>query len=365
MKKRRLFWLAARQWRRVGALFGAMILAAVFLMGVACNVLLQIREEKNLPGELIVSASALTEQQIAEISQLEGVLMATPVLEMPGVLLIGEEQREVTLRGVRPEYLMANLQTGDIFPENSAMPYLCLNESMAAMLAAGEADPLSLDSAQPEELKLPMMAEILGETSIPARICGIVQNRGQEEQPVAYLSYAAVKKLATGQALMPTAWMRMHDLGEEEQIAEALLQKGFFAYGANDALRLSWQRRRELCALLLLSAFLALCGACSIGRCHRRQEQAKREAQQEALALRLMGASKGELGMLFAMRLGAVAFGGWFAGAVAVWIACRLYQGEFLADLFASPVRPESLLISLIVAFACSFICLGGTKKRG
>ena len=104
---------------------------AAFCLCFAGAILTTVQQEKAQPYELIVSAgdASLSDNDMAEISQIEDVTAATAVLQVPATVSVGEYVAALTLTGADADYLEDSYSQGGVFPDDSVMPYIVLNEA--------------------------------------------------------------------------------------------------------------------------------------------------------------------------------------------------------------------------------------------
>lgn len=309
----------ALAWKGKGR-FG--LSAGLFLLGSALSVTLAggrtmaLEKEKSQPWELQVSVEEFSEEDLAAVCAIEGVIDVTPVYEIPLELAVGACTQEITVYGLRGEYLQKNMLDGEIFSGEDTASYLVINRAawMAFRDTTGKtvaADALPdwrqsavwLRSGGPgaegEE-------EAGGGAQFPARICGISL---EGETPEAYMDMEWAKKLlqSRGETPAPSRLLvRITDAGTQEAVSEALAGLGALAENTDEESMLSWRQRgmeNGYMAVLSLVCFLA-----AVSLLHLRIRYGRAGWQRENDALEAAGMAKGVYGYVGVLSVGLYVF---------------------------------------------------------
>ena len=133
MKTGDLFRIAARNLRGKWAVLPALgIAVSVFCLCFAGATWASMQQEKSQPYELSVSADgskSLSDSAVSEISKLEDVTAATPLLKVSAIVKTGTYYAQLTLTGINASYVDREFAEGAVFPDSSVMPYIILNKA--------------------------------------------------------------------------------------------------------------------------------------------------------------------------------------------------------------------------------------------
>ncbi len=306
--------------------------AGLFLLGSALGVTLAggrtmaLEKEKSQPWELQVSVEEFSEEDLAAICAVEGVIDVTPVYEIPLELAVGACTQEITVYGVRGEYLQKNMLDGELFSGEDTASYLVINRAawMAFRDTTGQtvaADALpdwrqsavwlrNGGSGDEEEGEADKGAQF------PARICGICL---EGETPEAYMDAERAKQLLRSRGETPTPsrlLVRITDAGTQEAVSEALAGLGAMAENTDEESMISWRQRgmeNGYTAVLSLVCFLA-----AVSLLHLRISYGRAGWQRENEALEAVGMAKGVYGHIGRLSVGLY---------VVVWAAAGVCAG--------------------------------------
>lgn len=248
----------------------------------------QIQTEKNTPYEL----TATTENGSIDLNtlmQIEGVERISPVVNLNATLSLNEYKLDCEIRAVYSSFLSLKFTQGIMYPNNSNMPYLILNEP-AAKAFSHEYQTITVT---PEDT---VMMNTNG-TERKAIICGIFDDG--TETPAVYMSYDVAQK-EYGSSGQTELLFLLNNMGSAEDVVTALQRKNIYA-SFNPNLTLAWELLRKQCwQTALLSVGLLACAAALI-REKRIVERTK--AQSEIAMLLLCGMTADAVGSIYSLRI--------------------------------------------------------------
>ncbi len=229
-----------------------------------------MQEEKSQPYELgvIPGSTEVTDYAVLQISELENVEAATPVLEVPVSIAIGEYTAQLTLVGIEADYLNEELSQGNMFPDSSVMPYIVLNEAALGQLMI-ESSNTAIDMETDNTDWLSESVSIIaseGMRPVVSKISGILAKVDEQEQePVAYISISVAKQLLQ-QSGMKADYTRMSvrvkNIGSTESVSKSIAELGLMVENNNDELQRKWDMEtKEMTYLILIGVFSLLCSA--------------------------------------------------------------------------------------------------------
>ena len=202
----------------------------MFCLCFAGAILTSVSGEKALPCELDVSAKGnaeITDSALVQISEIEDVLDVTPLLQVPVTVETGAYTAELTLTGIEAYYLDEDYAEGSVFPADTVMPYIVLNEAACKMFTEDDQEP-SDEAPEIDWLGAGFTVKT-GEEARPvtSRICGVLE--GEEEDPMAYVNLAIAKELLDekGTNAYTSAKVRIVNIGQAERVSKAIQALGF------------------------------------------------------------------------------------------------------------------------------------------
>ncbi len=230
---------------------------SAFCLCCAGAVFVSVRREKSAPFALIVSSESGTEitgATLADILEVTDVEDATPVLQIPVQITMGEYRAELTLTGIRPSYLED--QSG--LPEESIMPYIVLNEAACKMFSTKTTSRKSDSAPEIDWFNTKAIISIGGESApITSKVCGILESQS-DDAPAAYISLGAARSLlkASGQPLVSeTAYVRIRNIGCAASVSRELGALRLTAGNADMELQARWDAQtKEMSYLIALGA---------------------------------------------------------------------------------------------------------------
>lgn len=266
---------ALKTWRRIAfpaLLFWAL---AAFLLGSAGLTGWALHREKSQPYRVTVTASGPLD--LEALSRLGEVEACTAVYELSAELTAGEYTATLTLHGVDAGFVAGELVQGILFPEDSAMPYLVLNE---AALKCFSADGVPISSAEGVD----WLNSDAGLNGTPVRLCGILKD-GSEE-PRGYMSCSAARGLllqTEGTAGTQTAWLELRNFGCVESAAEGIAGLGCTWESVDADAAGAWPEQQLKAGLLTLAGGSSALAAVFLLRSALRYDALKHTAEYQHL----------------------------------------------------------------------------------
>ncbi len=311
---------------------------AMFCFCFAGAVIVTVGEQKAQPYELEVQpgAAGLTDNDVLELSQKEGVTAVTPILTVPAQITAGEYSAQIMLSGINGDYLEDEFLSGGIFPDSSMMPYIVLNEKALKLFKQN-------DKAIDESLEIDWLHEstalsIEGSARpIVSKISGVLKSDEQSGEALAYISLYAAKQLLqqNGQPAGYTgAKVRIEDMGSAESVAKGIMPLGLSVANPNEQLQSEWDAQtKEAGYLLTAGVFSLLCSAVLTAAWIKIALFGQREAYSMLL---LMGMKRKTLRRLFTAQCAIIAFSG---------VALGLIVSASLPAFLSAGMQEESILM--------------------
>jgi ABC-type lipoprotein release transport system permease subunit len=261
-----------------------------------------IQQERSTPFELIVtteSGAGVTDATLAEISKIAGVKGATPILQIPVQINMGEYRAELTLTGIQPTYVP---QSG--LPEESVMPYIVLNEA-ACKLFSKDSEATDETTEAPKIDWLTIKATILtGEESlpVPSKVFGVMESE-KDDEPVAYISLNTAKallKISDQTTICRAAYVRIENIRRAESVSRALGVLRLTVVNADTELQAKWDTEtKEMAYLIVVGSFCLVCSAVLLAAWRR----ILLDEQKDAYAmLHWLGMKKKDIARIFAIQ---------------------------------------------------------------
>jgi len=361
MKRFDLVRLACRSLTgRQAVLPAAGIAAAAFCLCFAGTIFTTVQQEKAQPYELILSSegnTSLTDNIMAEISQMQSVLATTPALPVHVVVKTGEYSAKLTLTGIDAVYMEADFSSGSRFPDNSVMPYIVLNEAACKQFANSKAYVQEAETPEIDWLRAGFSLQA-GEGSrwITSKVCGILTKEEAEEtqEPAAYISLSVAKELLqnSGQsAEYTTAYVRVTDIGQAASVSKALAALGLSVTNSTGELQAGWDADiKEMVYLVVTGAFGLCCASVLLAAERRISLLQQRQAWD---MLRWMGLKVRSLRSLFCIQNLLLSVIGTALGILAATaLPLFLSSGTVTESNFA-------LAVPFQVAVVSAVICMG------
>lgn len=239
------------------------IAACVFCLCFAGAGVANVHQEQALPCELTVAAGqvGLSSSSSAQLEQIPGVVAVTPTVQFQAKLTAGEYTANLTMTGLRGDYVNQTLREGVLFPENAAMPYLMLNRAACEQFRKGT---LEFGNEEPDIrwLGTGLILQLSEGDSVSARVCGILDGKAEEQPPLVLTDYENAQALlrSVGQPADPQQILvRVQDSGAARQVAEKITAMGYAVAQPNEEMEQLWTAARKEADYLILLGLLSLC----------------------------------------------------------------------------------------------------------
>lgn len=242
-----------RTWKRIAFPAVIFLAAAAFLAGKALIAYSSLKSEKNRPCLLTVSIDDASDTATA--AGLPGVESCSQVLTVNARIQAGIWEGDFLIVGVSADMTDGRLITGMLFPDETAMPYLVINE---AALTAFSGSDVPAGSA-PDAADLADRTVLLDDTY--AKICGIVSDG--RDTPRVFMSLHAARTFLISHGTIPaadTAWIRLRSADSAASVAEAVTGLGCQVTGT-DIDSSAWGQEETRIRYMLLSALIAAVSA--------------------------------------------------------------------------------------------------------
>lgn len=153
------------------------------MLFLSSHYFLQIQVLNNTPYILtaIIENSSI---ELSTLSGFEGITRISPVLNLDTLLSVGDYTMDCEIEAVYSSFLDLSIIQGTMYPDDSNMPYLLLNESAAKSFSY---ERLSLEVSIGDSV----MISVNGRET-KAVVCGIFSN--DSENPTVYMSYEVARK---------------------------------------------------------------------------------------------------------------------------------------------------------------------------
>ena len=353
--------MAVRSWRRAGVLAAIAVAVGTFGLTVSANGYFAVAEEKSAPCELTAMAQSIDDALVAETEKIEGVVAATPIIDVMATLKIGDYTAELTIQGVEPGYLQDEIAEGEAIPQSgTSMPYIVLNEAALDAFTDENGRPLrredKVDWQEGETL-------LDGERPLMAKVCGILADESLE--PRAYMSLESARQATLRSGMVPAysaMWIRVTDQGTQERVAEQLMNLGIMAEIANPEQLAAWaEKETESLYLGLAGLAVLLCAYWMIATKAAVDWSRERPAYE---ALRYLGATAREVDRVIFLRQALGVAAGWLIGvaiaaAVPSFVVDEMGDGGVYAYALGLPAAALTLALNAILCLA-----LYGAGKR-
>jgi ABC-type lipoprotein release transport system permease subunit len=283
------------------------IAISTFCLCFSGAVLTSVNEEKSLPYELNVTSgsTSLSDNVVADISEIPNVTAATLVLEVPASLEAGEYSAQLTLTGIDAAYLNGGYAQGGIFPDTSVMPYIVLNEAACKQFSAEKREGgFETSNAQIDWMNANVSVQS-GEGSRPvvSKISGILTYDEKEQESAAYISIFSAKELLrqSRQATDYTgAYVRITNIGYAKSVFQEISALGLSVANSNEELQTKWDAEmKEMTYLIVIGIFCLLCSAVLMAAWRKISLLEQKEV---FIALRWIGMKGKEIGRLFVIQ---------------------------------------------------------------
>lgn len=237
-ERMRLAWKTLPGWGKIFSLLGVAL--STICLTAGGRIYGEIQMEKSQPCE-IKGSMAVDGETIGKIRQMEAVLAISGAEDALGTILYEDYQCSVHVIGVDAGYLRGEWLLGEVYPDETAMPYVVLNE--AAVKGFQDKNKAGI----PEEKQRDWLSQSFRLDGIfeELRICGILKDG--EEEARAYLSQRqwAGLPLGTAEGEVRSFWVRLQEEGVKEQAVQDLAALGFRVTDQGETQAADWKGREE------------------------------------------------------------------------------------------------------------------------
>lgn len=215
--------LAVKSWKRIMMPAMVFFIAGLFFLGQGAEIGLQIAKEKSQPCRISASTDEVRAAELAELVKEEDILQATEVYSVSTEVTVKGMSGTWEIFGVDSAFLPDKALTGTIFPEESGMPWLVVNENALKLLK--DASGKMVDKPEPENwVNQAVTLNVEGRT-VAGKLCGIL-DFDEEDEPAVFMSRKSAQMMRNGEAAQ-TVWLTLMDAGCEEAVENRLTELGF------------------------------------------------------------------------------------------------------------------------------------------
>ena len=353
---------------------------AAFCFCFSGAILTTMQEEKAKPYELVIlsdGSNNISDNDIVEISKLEDVTAATPVLQVPVSISTGDYSAGLSLTGIEASYLEDSFFEGNAFPDDSVMPYIILNEAALGQFSdsetskdngsSGDMDDgegtghtARTDTEAPDVDWLNVNFSVqTGEESkaVVSKVCGILSEDEETEEgqePAAYISITTAKELlrSIGQETNYTgAYVRVKNIGSANSVSKSIIALGLMVSNSTEELQSGWDAdNKEMTYLIVIGAFGLVCASVLLATWRQNTLLKQRRVWQ---ALSYIGLKEQDLRKLFAIQTVLLSLFGIALGLiVALALPSFLSTGEMEQTNFMLSIPFISVAVSVIICMA-------------
>lgn len=256
MKLFELTALALRGWKRIAFPGLFFWIAAVFLLGSSAITGWSIWYEKSRPCTITASAQEVRSDELAKLLQESDILNVSELYSLTNEVAVGGFAGEWELTGVDSRFLNGELKSGTIYPDETGMPWLVVNDSALRLLHDSSDKPLvALDGVN--WLSQPVTI-LSSEKAVIGKICGVLAS-SEDDAPAVYLSVSAASMLAadeTGSILL-----EVRNAGCQEATRNTLQSLGYQATDTNEETQRKWALEEQKVLQGCLAGGVALLSA--------------------------------------------------------------------------------------------------------
>lgn len=325
MKGNDFLHIAFAGWMQIAAIPLIFFTFSFYLFLSAGTAHYELQLEKTQPCELIVTAEEFTAASTGQAAEIDSVLQTTLVYAVPATLTVDQFCITTTLYGISADYLDAEADMGMLFPENTGMPYLFLNQkALEELMATGkdtknpfsgndnyedmisekENDNNSSSSSNNDSairrailsydwLNASVTVAVSENQSVVSKICGIsagssaetekdepsgvlsilsgegvsAESETSEETPSCYISIDTAKNLLLDSGTIPISTemrMQITSSGQEASVTKQLENMGFSVANSNPERLEAWERTEENIFNTLFTGIVALLAAIAL-----------------------------------------------------------------------------------------------------
>ena len=249
-----LWFLARKLLKSIGKIGLALFVCAFTLFGVVCDNYFAVFLEKSSSVILFAEKENISMADVLETAKIEGVEAAEGVYKTDATFLVGEYSAQVELVGVPGSMLMWELIQGNIFPENSGMPYLLFNK--VAVSEFEDAFHMHMQELDLREISVYV-------NGMRARLAGVMDDLSDKPRIYVNPESAKILLIKCGERVeFKEIWIKTENYVAAENIGKSLSYKNFQNTIANE---LIWdvlnERIKEAGYLVVISLVLYIGGS--------------------------------------------------------------------------------------------------------
>lgn len=271
--------LAVKGWKRIMMPAMVFFIAGLFFLGQGAEVGLQMAKEKSQPCRISASTDEVRAAELAELMKEEDILQVTEVYSISAEVTVSGMSGVWEICGVDSAFLPDKSLTGTIFPEESGMPWLVVNENALKLLK--DVSGKTVDKPEPESWVNQSVTLTVGGRTVIGKTCGILDS-DEEDEPAVFMSRKSAQMMRNGEAAQ-TVWLTLMDAGCEEAVENRLTELGFQCSDNKEekwaewklmTIRLQWE--------IIAGAVAMLGGICLVWGCIK-ADRVIREAEYQYL----------------------------------------------------------------------------------
>lgn len=246
-----------------------------------------LRQELEKP--YVLPGTVTGQADLEKYMGIPGMEAVSPVVSFESMLSAKDATLSATVTAVLADYLDLSFIQGGVFPNDSNMPFLVLNEYAAKNFLDESKNKVTLTVND-------TLSMTIGDEEQSAILCGIFEDG--LEQPVAYMNYTlAARELPKGDNI--SLLLRLGKTEDLESGAKALKKLGV-SVSYDEALPERWRLTKQQIYQTFVSALvLLICSAVQMTGQHRRE---LREALPEYQAMALGGLGDRQIRWIFPLR---------------------------------------------------------------
>ena len=260
----------------------------LYFLFPACKTFQQIQTEKDTPYELTATTDN-SNIDLNTLMQIEGVERISPVVNLNATLSVNEYKLDCGIRAVYSSFLSLKFTQGTMYPDNSNMPYLILNEP-AAKAFSHEYQTITVTPEQTVTMNA-------NGTERKAVICGIFDDGS--ENPAVYMSYDSAQR-EFGTSGQTELLFLLNNVGSAEDVVSALQRQNIYA-SFDPNLTLAWELLQKQCWQTTLLSIGLL--ACAVALIREKRSAEIANSQSERAILLLSGMTADAVCSIYPLRI--------------------------------------------------------------
>lgn len=320
---------------RIGFSAALFFLVGLYLLFPATMSFLTMQEDKNKDFEITAIATKIVDME--ELEGIKGVKKLSPVIKFKGIIAYGKYVLETEIEGIMGTYLEGENIDGTIFPDESNMSYLVLNE--AALKSFRDSDGKSIGNVD-----INGSFTLLLENDSPAILCGILSDGA--ETPKVYMNYDAAKSLVDFQNQYQILF-QLVSVGYGSKVIRELKDFGLEVQNEYEQIEQWETTERSIIQQCVSSLGFLICALLLTQKNYTLEKIQRRE---EIKNLRLSGLSMKELYYILLLRL------------TIMFVLCIVAAG--IAAWWTSNMSSLALLIAVIVSGICLLLLSVSFSKK-